>query len=314
MDLSILIVTHGRPEGLARTLRSCVAQRNALGLATEIVVVDNHPSGDAEPVVRSLQAPDGPPIRYVRELTRNMSVLRNRAFSEARGRYAAVIDDDETAAPDWTDQLIGVLRRSGAEVAVGPRYAEFEAGPPPYDPSGASFVRDFELREGEFVEVTTPWGKPRLGLGTGNSAFDLSRCTAPDEPLMDPRFGHAGGEDSEMFVRLHRRGRRIVWAARARVTETVPAHRTAPAYRLLRTRREAQHYAAIYLEHSTCGRWTRLELLFKGWLQLTVGVLLCLVTLEYGSRRRLLGRRIAAQGWGKITWRRPVGYISEPAH
>ena len=108
-DLTLAILTYDRPKGLEATLRSCLAQTNSLGLAMEIVVVDNHPAGAGEKVVAAL-APGSPwPIRYVSDLTRNMAALRNRGFREARGRWLAVIDDDETADPDWTDALVGAL-------------------------------------------------------------------------------------------------------------------------------------------------------------------------------------------------------------
>ena len=38
-DLTLAILTYDRPEGLAATLRSCLGQRNRLGLSIEIVVV-----------------------------------------------------------------------------------------------------------------------------------------------------------------------------------------------------------------------------------------------------------------------------------
>ena len=55
-DLTLAILTYDRPEGLAATLRSCLGQRNRLGLSIEIVVVDNHPSGSGRPVVEATAA------------------------------------------------------------------------------------------------------------------------------------------------------------------------------------------------------------------------------------------------------------------
>lgn len=53
-DLTLAILTYDRPKGLEATLRSCLAQTNSLGLAMEIVVVDNHPAGAGEKVVDRL--------------------------------------------------------------------------------------------------------------------------------------------------------------------------------------------------------------------------------------------------------------------
>lgn len=312
-DLSIAICTYDRPEGLAATLRSCLGQANALGLAIEIVVIDNHPSGSALAVVEAMAPGAVFPLRYVTELTRNMSTLRNRGFSESRGALVAMIDDDEVAAPDWLDQLVGALRAADADIAVGPRLATFQDGPPAYDPTGAHFVRDLHLPDGALIPLTKPSGKPRYGLGTGNSLFDVTRCFPGGEAAMREAFGDAGGEDAELFVRLHRQGRRIVWAGKAFVTEAVAPHRTEVAYRLIRVRRETQHYVTIYLDGARQPGLAWATLMAKGLLQLAAGALLAAVTFEFGSRRRLAGRLLMEHGLGKLMWRRAVGYIAEPS-
>lgn len=314
LDLSIAIATYDRPQTLALTLRSCLAQVNQLGLGIEIVVIDNHPSGSALPVVEALRSETATPLHYVTDLTRNMSTLRNRGFSEARSNLVAMIDDDEIADPAWTDKLVGALRAEDADIAVGPRLAVFADGaPPPYDPSGASFARDLGLPDGTLIALTKASGKPRYGLGTGNSLFRKDRCFPPGAPAMRPEFGDAGGEDAELFARLHRQGRAIVWAAGAIVTESVASHRTSVAYRLIRARRETQHYVAIYLDAAPWPRLTWCILMLKGLAQLTLGAAFAVATLEFGSERRLRGRLLMEHGLGKLSWRDRVGYIDEKA-
>jgi succinoglycan biosynthesis protein ExoM len=308
-DLSIVVCTYDRPAHLALTLKSCIAQTNALGLSIEIVVVDNHPSGSAASVCEAL----GAGIRYIADLTRNMSVLRNRGFAEALGDWLAFIDDDEVADAGWTDALFRVARATDADIVVGPRLAAFETGAPPaWDPTGAAFVRDLKLPDRAEVVLTAPSGKPRHGLGTGNSLFNLARCYVPGHGPMREAFGDAGGEDAELFVRLHRQGRKIYWAADAEVTETVPVHRTTPEYRLLRVRRETQHYVTIYLDAARNRRLTWLTLMAKGVVQAAGGFVLALLTLEFVSRRRLRWRVEMTHGLAKLNWRTPVGYIDEP--
>lgn len=312
-QLSIAICTYDRPASLEATLRSCLAQTNALGLSVEIVVVDNHPSGSARATVEALAADAAWPLRYVTELTRNMSTLRNRSLAESRGPLVAMIDDDEIAAPDWLDQLVGALRAADADIAVGPRLARFQDGPPAYDPNGSQFVRDLHLPDGALIALTKPSGKPQYGLGTGNSLFDVARCFPDGQPAMREAFGDAGGEDAELFTRLHREGRRIVWAAKAYVTETVAPHRTEVSYRLIRVRRETQHYVSIYLDAAPNPGLAWTTLMAKGLLQLAAGSVLAAATFEFGSRRRLAGRMLMAHGLGKLLWKRSVGYIAEPS-
>ena len=311
-DFSLVVCTYDRPDHLALTLRSCLAQTNARALGIELVVIDNHPTGSGKAVCEAVAGETGKSIRYLTDLTRNMSVLRNRGFAEAQGRWLAFIDDDEVADPAWTDAMAAAFEATGADIVVGPRLARFEAGAPPaYDPTGSQFVRDLHLPDLAEIVLTTASGKPRYGLGTGNSAFNLATCYVPGQGPMREAFGDAGGEDAELFVRLHREGRRIVWAASAYVTETVPAHRTAPAYRFIRTQRETQHYVTISLDQSPSRRVTWMVLMSKGIMQLAAGLLITLLTWEYGSQRRTTGRMLMAHGIGKISWRKPVGYISE---
>ena len=310
IDLTVALATYDRPASLAATLRSCLAQRNTLGLAIEIVVVDNHPSASGRAVVDQL-AGGAVPIRYVTDLTRNMSTLRNRAFAEARGELVAIIDDDEVAAEDWLDQLVAALRDTGAHIAVGPRLADFPAGAPSYDPHGAYFVRDLKLADRTLIPLTAPSGKPRYGLGTGNSLFHMKACFPDGAPPMRESFGDAGGEDAELMARLHRGGHAIVWAAKAFVTETVEPRRTSIDYRLIRTRRETQHYVAIYLDGARDPARAWIVLMIKGAIQVAAGLLLTVCTVEFLSKRRLRGRLLIEHGWGKLTWRKSVGYISE---
>lgn len=130
---------------------------------------------------------------------------------------------------------------------------------------------------------------------------------------MREAFGNAGGEDAELFIRLFRQGRRIVWAAKAVVTETVAAHRTAVTYRLIRVRREAQHYVSIYLDATPRPCLTWATLMAKGMAQVVVGFVVSAATFEFGSSRRLRGRALIEHGLGKLLWKRAVGYIAEPS-
>jgi glycosyltransferase involved in cell wall biosynthesis len=314
IDLSIVIATYDRPAHLALTLQSCLSQINDLGLDLEIIVIDNHPSGSGRQVCERLAKDFKRPIRYLVDLTRNMAVLRNRGFSEALGLWLAFIDDDEIADASWTDALVRALQATDADIVVGPRLARFEAGrPPAYDPEGESFVRDLGLADQAEIVLTEPSGKPRYGLGTGNSLFNLARCYVPGHGPMLTAFGDAGGEDAELFVRLHREGRRIVWSTKALVTETVPAHRTTPAYRFLRTRRETQHYVSIYLDGARNRRLAWIVLMAKGLAQTAVGALIAAAAFEFGSESRIAGRLLMAHGLGKLTWTHRVGCITEPS-
>ena len=67
----------------------------------------------------------------------------------------------------------------------------------------------------------------------GNLFFN--RNISDGEPvLFDPRFGLTGGEDSDFFERMIKKGRRFVWCNEAVVYEAVPVARQSRAYHLKR--------------------------------------------------------------------------------
>lgn len=311
VDVTVSIATYDRPDSLALTLKSVLAQRNALRLKIEVLVTDNHPSGNAEPVVRRLTEGACFRLRYQTDLTRNMSMLRNAGIKAAHGAFVAFIDDDEQADPDWLDALVGAARRTGADIAVGPRLATFQRGrPPAFDPQGRCYERVWDFAPDAVIPLTDPDGRPRYGLGTGNSLIRAATALTDPEPF-DPAFGDAHGEDIEYFVRQHRLGRRIVWAADARVTEMVPDRRATVAYRLIRARRETQIYVSIYLAHTPGPRLVRAKLFITGLAQLILGAAVVLGSVEFGSSRRVRGRTMVIKGLAKLSRRNPVGHIDE---
>lgn len=312
-DLTISIATYDRNDLLGRTIQSCLDQTNALGLRYEIVVTDNHPEAKARPLVLGMAETSAIPIRYIQETARNMSVLRNASIKDARGDFLAFVDDDEFAAPSWTDELMGALRRTGADIVVGPRLAEFPFGKPAYDPSGLSFERHADLEPDQAVALVRADGKPQYGFGTGNSLYRVATCFRDAEPFKIA-FGDGHGEDMEFLMRQYREGRTLVWAPKAIVTEEIVPHRLTVPYRFVRATRETQVFVMHYLEHSPTPGRVRLLLTVQGLIQIVAGALLTVLTWEFGSKTRIRARRLLIKGLGKLTWTNPVRYIDEDVY
>jgi len=62
-DVTFSIATYDRPKLLAKTLRSCVGQTNRRGLKLEVLVTDNHPSGNGRQAVDDVAGETTVPIR-----------------------------------------------------------------------------------------------------------------------------------------------------------------------------------------------------------------------------------------------------------
>ena len=217
-EVSIIVPTFCRPDGLRDTLESCLGQRTDLGLPFEIVVVDNAPDASARPIVAGLQA-GKVPIRYVHEPRPGISHARNAGFAQARGRLLALIDDDEQASPDLLAHLTRAQRHYGADVVFGPVYPKFEPRPERY----VGFLEQFYT-----YTLTRPTGSP-VGERSTNNALVRQACLRTAAPF-DVDLGLTGGEDTLFFRQLRADGARFVWCAEAFVTERIPPERTSWSY------------------------------------------------------------------------------------
>ncbi|HEY5761303.1 MAG TPA: glycosyltransferase family A protein, partial [Steroidobacter sp.] len=105
IDVDVLVLTYKRPGLLADTLDSLARQRLPADHRMTVIVVDNDAGQSAQATVSRYQAVFAD-IRYVCETEANVAKARNRALAEARARYAAFIDDDEVASPEWLATLL----------------------------------------------------------------------------------------------------------------------------------------------------------------------------------------------------------------
>jgi len=107
--LVVGICTYARPVLLTACLESLARQSVPAGLAVSIAVVDNEP----QPVRRALVSGFADrcpfPVHYVHQPRRGIAPARNAILDRAgelQADWIAMIDDDETAAPDWIEKLM----------------------------------------------------------------------------------------------------------------------------------------------------------------------------------------------------------------
>jgi hypothetical protein len=290
IETSIVIPSYRRPELLARALSSCLGQRG-VDFPFEIVVVDNDPAGSAEPVVAEIAVDALAPIRYVSEKRPGISHARNTGVAAATGRYLVFLDDDEEPAPDWLAAFFATMRRSDADLAVGPVLPRFAV-------SDADAYRRRKYTRDARVPTGTrlaQWG------GIGNTILDKSRCFSGAEPF-DPALGLSGGEDTLFLHQLLHAGRTLVWCAEAAVYETVPADRLDPKYLLRRAFRGGQGATFICTVTSPPQPLRALRMMAVGGAQLVVygAAALALRILNRDSWLPLMDK--AAGGLGKVLW------------
>jgi glycosyltransferase involved in cell wall biosynthesis len=117
LDVSVIVPTFRRPALLAEAIRSALGEE---GVVQEVLVFDDAPEGSALEVVQSIRDPR---VSYhKREVPSggNPSIVRQEAWSLAKGRAIAFLDDDDRVVPGGYRALAEALEaQPGAAMAFG---------------------------------------------------------------------------------------------------------------------------------------------------------------------------------------------------
>lgn len=112
-DVSVVIPTRGRPELLQRAIRSALQQG---GVPLEVIVVVD---GEDAITARMVEGMGDARVRtVVLEAPVGGSEARNVGAREARGRYVALLDDDDEWMPDKLARQVAVADATRAETFV----------------------------------------------------------------------------------------------------------------------------------------------------------------------------------------------------
>jgi glycosyltransferase involved in cell wall biosynthesis len=307
--VSIVIPCYERMALLERTLRACFAQRVPPHIGWEILVCDNHPDQIARPLVLRLQGESPVPLRYLPAPARNIARARNVGVAAAAGRYIAFVDDDEAPCETWIASYYACLERTGADAAFGPKYPVFETGAPPsWDKRAEHYTTDFGVPSDTTIGRV---GRSGRVLGTGNSCMRVATCLNMAKPF-DETLGAADGEDTHLYFRLLKAGRRFVWCADATVSEFMPASRLSFAYMRERLYRGSRTSARCRVDAADNKLATHALLTAVGLAQIVAHGALFVASLECLDRDRVKHRLGFARGLAKLTYRRgQVTFIDE---
>ncbi len=300
IDLSIIICTYRREELLGKALASIRAQAVPAGTTLTVVVADNSDDGSAESVVAAADAASPFEVRYVEAHPANISVARNAGIRATTSPVIAFIDDDEELAPGWLEGVVAGLRQHPHDVFFGGVDPLFEAPERVTPAIHTLFSRQIEAPSGQDVVALGRRSERVITVATCNSIFRRATTLSDAEPF-NPRFGHAGGEDLDLFCRLQARGRRFGWLPAARVSEFVPASRCDPGYLRRRFFAGGQVYAEAVAGNSTSPVATR------WWLRAKALVQLGLLALRYPLLRR---KGPAAEADFRYRWAGVLGKLS----
>jgi glycosyltransferase involved in cell wall biosynthesis len=202
--VSVIVPTYNRATVLRRCLEALLGQRCDKH-AYEVVIVDDGSEDDTPRVVAELaQSRGGSRLRYVREPHLGMVKARIKGIETAQGELIAFIDDDAFAPPSWLEHLVEAAREPGVGMVGGP------IRPAPGDELRAELDdRGRRSWSGFYVHPRSRLTDVDFVPG-GNMA--LWRWAIEAVGGFDAGFtGLATWEETDVCVRLKRRGLRIVF-------------------------------------------------------------------------------------------------------
>src|SRR4029077_5961344 len=204
--VSICIPTYQRNERLRLLLDDLLQQSR---LPDQVVVVDNHSGSGAKPIVEAYKARAPFPVVYDVQPQPNIALTRNRTVELATGEWMAFIDDDERAPKEWLQELLRAVEVLRADGVLAPVEPQVPATAPAWIRRGSFY--DF-AHQPEGAEV------PYECMRFGNVLLRGDLLRGEPGPF-DPGHELMAGEDTDLLVRLARKGARIVWSEKAPVYE-----------------------------------------------------------------------------------------------
>ena len=228
MELSVILCTYNRSNGLIRTLKSLQSQDLPENFPWEVVVVDNNSTDDTPEKVREFAENSELIVRYVKEKKQGLSHARNKGVAEARGRYLHFTEDDEIADKDLIREIYGTFKTCKCDCVGGRIYLKCEEKMPRWltkDLWGFLGYLNYGENPLQMDEQRYPFG--------GNMTF--SHEVFNKIGLFDVNMGRRGsklfgGEEFDFFQRLLSAGGKGVYQPKAVVYHIISKPRLKKNY------------------------------------------------------------------------------------
>lgn len=220
--VAICAATYKRPHLLRELLESLsqLTFNRIQAPIVEVIIVDNDSAGSGRSVVEEMQASFPWPLKYVVETSPGVTYARNRCVSEAADDrdFIAMLDDDETATPQWLEELLLTQQKFNADIVAGPVIPVYKE-----DQEIPAWVKAGDFHSYERHET----GKKLETAFTGNVMFStqITKNIKEGETFFDHRFAQKGAEDAYLFACLNKQGYQITWCDEAVLYEPVADNR-----------------------------------------------------------------------------------------
>lgn len=223
MLINITICTYNRARILADTLTSYTTLKRDIDCRVELLIVDNNSNDETRQIVDQFME-QHPEVRYVFESQPGLSHARNTGIRESRGNIIAFVDDDVFFDPAWLMEVVRIFRYYPEVSCVGGKsIPQFAGGRP-------DWITD---------DLLTLYGST-------NSGDEIKKMIYPEHPFglnmafrrevfnTIGNFGtHLGrkknnllsNEESDLFLRIHNAGLKVIYTPNALLYHRIPADR-----------------------------------------------------------------------------------------
>jgi GT2 family glycosyltransferase len=254
-------------------------------------------NGDGRAEARTNLDGAGAPLRIVEQTEAGLSRARNRALEESTADVVVFLDDDARPAAGWLDRWREAFAPRALAAAGGPIELGWPSGRAPrwYHPTLDPYWSALDLGRDPGAAEEQPARARAFGA---NLAVD--RQIALDLGGFDTRFGRGGtvadgGEESDLLLRLDRRGDSVGWVPAARVTHLVGEERSRLRWLVRRA-----HAQGVADRAFGALRPPATAPYLSGWATVTRAAIRAprrvraTIAVDLARRARLLGRRRAS--------------------
>ena len=212
---TVIIPTYNRPEAIKQTLDSIEEMESSIEYS--VMIVDDSDEDRTKKICED-HAVD---LEYVRpEISENLPHARNVGIGKADGEIVAFVDDDVRFYDGWVDEVVEAFENNEEAGAVGGPALEFEDGEPKKTILNSTENQNVVTEKGFITDKSTRW-VPEDTVETdtlrgANMAFQksvLEQVGGFDEEYI----GNSFREDTDICVRLKRRGYRIIYNPEAKI-------------------------------------------------------------------------------------------------
>lgn len=231
MLCTIIICTRDRATQLAAVLSSLCALDVPVGLAWDVLIVDNASSDDTPAVVASFA--ERLPVRRVIAPVPGLSRARNVGIAAARGRYILWTDDDVLLDRHWLTSYLAAFKKHPEATVFGGKVVPLLEEPAPrwFSESSRDLVYLLAHRDFGPAELPLDLARDRIPYGANFAMRTAEQRRYPYDPELGVAPGRRrGGEETAVIKAMLRDGLEGWWVPGAAVQHVIPAARQTRDY------------------------------------------------------------------------------------